>query len=96
MGAEEAGREPSWLGVDKRAGWARPHFVQPPKCLNCSSVFDDKSQMQGMQVGPIFSFSELGGTGWGGLDEPILDDGLVGFPGKPGDTSPNPGEDIKP
>jgi hypothetical protein len=33
---------------------------------------------------------ELGKPGSGGLDEPILDDKLVGFPGAPGDTSPNP------
>jgi len=70
-------------------------FVQPPRCLNCSSVFDNGYQTQGVQVGPFFPFPELGDPGMGGLDEPILDDGLVGYPGVPGKTSPNPGEDIE-
>jgi hypothetical protein len=69
--------------------WTGQLQVTAPLCLNCASILPDKSTPL-TAPGPSFSLGELGKPGSGGLDEPILDDKLVGFPGAPGDTSPNP------
>jgi len=63
--------------------------VTSPKCLNCGAVLGPK-QVPLPLPGMPFLLGALGGSGMGGLDAPILDDGLVGDPGEPGNTSPNP------
>jgi hypothetical protein len=69
--------------------WTGRLQVTAPLCLNCAYILPDKSTPL-TAPGPSFSLGELGKPGPGGLDEPILDDKLIGFPGAPGDTSPNP------
>ncbi|UQA55348.1 hypothetical protein [Polyangium aurulentum] len=69
--------------------WTGQLQVTPPLCLNCMYIFPDKA-LPTTSAGPSFSLGNLGKPGAGGLDAPILDDKLVGFPGAPGDTSPNP------
>ncbi|UQA60750.1 hypothetical protein [Polyangium aurulentum] len=69
--------------------WTGRLQVTAPICLNCAFIFLDKS-IPLTAPGPSFSLGTLGEPGPGGQDEPILDDKLVGFPGAPGDTSPNP------
>ncbi len=69
--------------------WTGQLQVTAPLCLNCMYIFPDKT-LPTTSAGPSFSLGELGKPGSGGLDAPILDDKLVGFPGAPGDTSPNP------
>jgi hypothetical protein len=69
--------------------WTGRLQVTAPICLNCMYIFPEKT-MPTTSAGPSFSLGGLGKPGTGGLDEPILDDNLVGFPGTPGPTSPNP------
>jgi len=76
-----------WLsGVEDLGGKLR---VTPPQCVNCLGILKEK-QMPAPLFGPTFKLDDLGGPGMGGLDEPMLDDQLIGYPGKPGPTSPNP------
>jgi hypothetical protein len=64
--------------------------VAPPTCMNCFEVLVG-AQIQNVLVpGTPFTLGPLGGTAPGGLDAPILDDNLLGSPGVPGTTAPNP------
>jgi len=77
-----------WLSFVAKT-WAGRLQVTPPVCLNCWKVLKER-QVAATLFGPTFSLPSLGTGGSGGLDQPILDDNLVGDPGTPGDTSPNP------
>jgi hypothetical protein len=63
--------------------------VTPPTCLNCAEVFQ-QGQVPSTLFGPWFDLGTLKASSPGGLDEPMLDDSLVGYPGTPGKTGPNP------
>jgi hypothetical protein len=69
--------------------WTSRLQVTTPLCLNCNYILPSNAS-QTILVGPSFGLPQLGKPGSGGLDAPILDDKLVGSPGTPGDTSPNP------
>jgi hypothetical protein len=57
--------------------------------LNCTAVFQ-RGQLPSTLFGPLFDLGTLKASSPGGLDEPMLDDSLVGYPGTPGKTEPNP------
>jgi hypothetical protein len=69
--------------------WTGRLQVTAPLCLNCNYILPDRA-IPSTVAGPSFSLPELGAPGSDDLDAPILDDKLVGFPGTPGETSPNP------
>lgn len=63
--------------------------VPPPRCLNCHAVLQGKQLPAPTLPGPSFYVHDLSSSGDRGLDKPILDDGLVGHPGTPGNTRPH-------
>ncbi|MDI1442978.1 hypothetical protein [Polyangium sp. 6x1] len=62
--------------------------VAAPRCLNCHAILQGK-QLPATLYGPSFYVHNLSSSGDRGLDKPILDDGLVGHPGTPGNTRPH-------
>ncbi|UQA55669.1 hypothetical protein [Polyangium aurulentum] len=77
-----------WLSFVAQT-WSGRLQVTPPVCLNCWKVLKER-QIAATLFGPTFSLPSLGSGAPAGQDQPILDDNLVGDPGTPGDTSPNP------
>ncbi|MDC3953513.1 hypothetical protein [Polyangium jinanense] len=63
--------------------------VAPPWCFNCDAVFPGKQLPAPTLPGPSFYVQKLRAANDRGLDKPILDDGLVGHPGTPGNTRPH-------
>jgi len=63
--------------------------VSRPWCMNCHAVFKGKQLPAPTLDGPSFYVQKLRASGDRGLDKPILDDGLVGHPGTPGNTRPH-------
>ncbi|MDC0742538.1 hypothetical protein [Polyangium mundeleinium] len=63
--------------------------VGPPWCMNCGAVLQGKQLPAPTLDGPSFYVQKLRASGDRGLDKPILDDGLVGHPGTPGNTRPH-------
>lgn len=69
--------------------------VTKPVCANCIHVFHGRQEEDILFPGLPFTISFPGAKVVPRLiprpqDEAILDDRLIGFPGIPGDTSPNP------
>lgn len=64
--------------------------VAPPTCMNCFEVLVGAQTQNVLLPGMPFTLGPLGSTALGGLDAPILDDNLLGSPGVPGNTAPNP------
>jgi hypothetical protein len=62
--------------------------VAAPQCLNCDAVLPGK-HLPATLHGSRFRIDNLRDAGDRGLDKPILDDGLVGYPGTPGNTRPH-------
>ncbi|MRG96621.1 hypothetical protein [Polyangium spumosum] len=62
--------------------------VAPPLCLNCHAILPGK-KLPGTLSGRSFHVHDLSDAGDRGLDKPMLDDGLVGHPGTPGNTRPH-------
>ncbi|MDC3953511.1 hypothetical protein [Polyangium jinanense] len=62
--------------------------VAPPQCHNCDAVLPAK-RLPATLYGSSFHIDNLRDAGDRGLDKPILDDGLVGYPGTPGNTRPH-------
>ncbi|MDC3959490.1 hypothetical protein [Polyangium jinanense] len=63
--------------------------VSRPWCMNCGAVLQGKQLPAPTLDGPSFHVQKLRASGDRGLDKPILDDGLVGHPGTPGNTRPH-------
>ena len=64
--------------------------VAPPTCMNCFEVLVGAQMQNAMLPGMPFTLGALGSTALATLDAPILDDNLLGSPGVPGITAPNP------
>jgi hypothetical protein len=64
--------------------------VAPPVCMNCFEVLVGTQIQTVLLPGIPFTLGPLGSTALGTLDAPILDDNLLGSPGVPGNTAPNP------
>ncbi|UQA59181.1 hypothetical protein [Polyangium aurulentum] len=77
-----------WLSFVAQT-WSGRLQVTPPVCLNCWKVLKER-QIAATLFGPTFGLPSLGSGASAGQDQPILDDNLIGDPGAPGDTSPNP------
>lgn len=64
--------------------------VAPPTCKNCFEVLVGAQIQNALLPGLPFTLGALGSTALATLDAPILDDNLLGSPGVPGITAPNP------
>ncbi len=64
--------------------------VAPPVCLNCFNVLVGTQIQTVLLPGIPFTIGPLGMSAIAAVDAPILDDGLLGYPGLPGTTAPNP------
>lgn len=64
--------------------------VAPPVCVNCFNVLVGTQMQNVLLAGMPFTLGALGSTALATVDAPILDDNLLGFPGLPGSTAPNP------
>lgn len=64
--------------------------IAQPTCLNCATVLGAQQLAGKSPPGIPFRLNSLGAASSGSLDSPILDDGMIGYPGNPGNTSPNP------
>jgi len=80
----------SWVEILQGVLFGGDLRITPPVCLNCVQVLPERAAPGTHFLAPTFDLPALGAGEPDGLDAPILDDGQVGFPGSPGDTSPNP------
>jgi hypothetical protein len=64
--------------------------VAPPTCMTCFEVLVGAQIQNVLLPGMPFTLGTLGSTALATLDAPILDDNLLGSPGVPGNTAPNP------